>query len=97
MPPKILGYTRLNDVDAGGTSPNYCVTSLWVPNGDSYTLSFDAAYGHTTGSGKCVTYVAPYDAGTGSDTITITLIDNKTGLSASVTDTFTVNPIPSRP
>ncbi|HSX06642.1 MAG TPA: hypothetical protein VLG92_02900 [Candidatus Saccharimonadia bacterium] len=103
--PLIVDYTRLNDVDAGQSSPNYRVI-VQLASGDSGTLCISSAYGSistpcfSVGGGvttKYVTYTAPYDAGTGSDTITINLTDNTLGKTVSASDTFKVNPPPVRP
>lgn len=101
-PPTIVSMTTINDVDMGGTSPNFCATAD-LPGSDAGTLSFTAKYGSFTTSTfsvsgmeqECTTYVAPNDPTSPSgltESVTVTVRDTTTGLSASKSETFPVNP-----
>ena len=105
-PPSIVNYTTLNDVDAGGTSPNFCAT-VNLPGSDQGVLTFAATYGSFQTSTftvagqvqKCTTYVAPTEVPSGGrDSITVYVRDNTTGLSAqSPTQSFPINTPPAPP
>lgn len=105
-PPSIVQYTTLNDVDAGGTSPNFCAT-VNVPGSDQGTLTFAATYGSFTTSTfavagqvqKCTTYTAPTEVPPGGkDTITVFVRDNTSGLNAqSPSQSFPINKPPAPP
>jgi len=97
-----VSITTINDVDQGGTSPNFCAT-VNVPGSDTGTLTFTAHYGSFTtstftvnGMNKyCTTYVAfsdPTTTTTVQETVTATVRDNTTGLSAVQSEMFPVNP-----
>jgi hypothetical protein len=97
-----LTITQLNDVDAGANSPNYCATAT-LPGNDSGVLTFSADFGSFTPqssytvSGQatdCPTYVAPTEVPAGgTDTITVTIKDSKTGLVTTKTSApFRINP-----
>jgi len=97
-----VSMTTINDVDQGGTSPNFCAT-VNVPGSDTGTLTFTAHYGSFTtstfavnGLNKyCTTYVAfsdPSTTTTVQETVTATVRDNTTGLSAAQSEMFPVNP-----
>lgn len=104
-PAPTVSATTINDVDAGGSSPNFCVT--WnVPGSDSGSLTVTATYGHFSpsgstgvsgGSSSCQwTYYAPGEVPAGGkDTVTVTLRDNTSGRSATpFSQSFTINPPP---
>ena len=100
-PPTIVNMTTINDVDMGGTSPNFNVTPS-LPGTDSGTLMCTALYGSFTPSSITVsglntysfTYVAPSDSTATSaltEQVTCTVRDNTTGLTASKSESFPVN------
>ena len=101
--PSIITVTTINDVNATGSSPNFCVT-VNVPGSDTGALIVSATYGSfssgtVTVSGQnqyCFTYLAPSEVPPGgTDTVTVNLRDNTTGLSASQnSQTFPVHPRP---
>lgn len=109
-PPEIISVTLLNDVDAEGTSPNFCVKAE-VPGSDTGTLVIAPRYGSFgplggtvsvtfTGTiSKCATYYAPTEVPPGGhDKIKVTLRDNTTGLSAQPDEQeFRINEVPSNP
>jgi hypothetical protein len=104
-PPVIIDVTQVNDVDVTNTTEVCATVSL--PGSDAGTLTFAARYGAFTTtkvftvSGqvtKCATYQAPTEVPSGgTDTITYTVRDSVTGLSASDYTTFRVNPSPQPP
>lgn len=104
-PPTVIDVTQVNDVDVTNTT-QVCAT-ISLPGSDSGTLTFSANYGAFTTTNvftvsgqvqKCATYQAPTEVPSGgTDTITYTIRDNVTGLTASKTTTFTINPAPQPP
>jgi hypothetical protein len=105
--PPLVSITQINDVDAGKTSPNTCAPYTTPHSG---VLSFSTRYGKVdpfqastytvNGSGKiCVTYVAPTEQPPGDhkDTMSVKLVDNTTGLYATDSTTFLVNPPTTHP
>lgn len=106
-PPSITSMTTINDVEMGGTSPNFNVGTV-VPLGHSGSLICSAQYGSFTPSTVSVsgmststfTYVAPNDptAPNGlTENVTCTVYDSVTGLSAMRSETFPINPRPAPP
>lgn len=106
-PPSITSMTTINDVEMGGTSPNFNVGTV-VPLGHSGSLTCSAQYGSFTLSTVSVsgmststfTYVAPNDptAPNGlTENVTCTVYDSVTGLSAMRSETFPINPRPAPP
>lgn len=99
--PVIVDVTQINDVDVNGTT-RMCAT-ISLPGSDSGMLIFTARYGSASPrtfdvSGqdeKCTTYTAPTEVPDGgTDTITVSVRDYKTGLSATDSTTFKVNVTP---
>lgn len=104
--PSIVSVTTINDVDAGGNSPNFKVT-VNMCGSNTGTLIVSAKYGSfqsgtVTASGAntyTFTYVAPTEVPPGgTDTVTVSLRDNVTGLSATQNvQSFPINPPPPSP
>lgn len=104
-PPTVVNMTQINDVDAGGTSPNFCAT-VNIPGSDPGTLTFAATYGSFTTTTfdvagqvqKCTTYVAPTEVPSGGrDSVTVFVRDNTTGLSDQKSESFPINTPPPPP
>lgn len=105
QPPTIVDYTKINDVDAGATSPNVCVT-FTLPSGDKGRVYFVAGTGSfspasievSASDRACSTYTAPSDSGSTQDTIQFKIVDTTSGLSAATSvQTFPVYPAPVHP
>jgi hypothetical protein len=107
QPPVIIDVTQVNDVDVTNTTEVCATVSLSGSN--SGTLTFAARYGSFTTPKtfavngqvtKCATYMAPTEPPVptgGKDTITYTVRDDTTGVTAVDSTTFTINPSPQPP
>lgn len=103
--PVLIDVRQVNDVDVTNTT-EVCAT-VSVPGKNQGTLSFTAKFGSFTTpktfvvSGqveKCATYQAPTEVPSGgTDTITYTIRDDVSGLTASDTTVFKINPAPIPP
>lgn len=103
--PVIIDLTEVNDVDVTNTT-QVCAT-VNITGTNLGALTFSARFGSFTTTStfdvsgqvkKCLTYKAPTEVPSGgTDTITVTVRDNKSGLSASDSTTFKVNETPRPP